>query len=86
MIHKEGFGIILTTLAIFALINAVVIYFWQPAKPIQIVVVLLSLIMIGLVVQFFRNPTRNTPIDINHVIAPCDGKVVVIEEVEENES
>jgi phosphatidylserine decarboxylase len=85
VIHKEGFGIILTTLAIFALINAVVIYFWQPAKPIQIVVVLLSLIMIGLVVQFFRNPTRNTPIDINHVIAPCDGKVVVIEEVEENE-
>jgi phosphatidylserine decarboxylase len=85
LIHKEGFGIILTTLAIFAIINACVIYLWQPAKPIQVVIALLSLIMIGLVLQFFRNPARHTPADINHIIAPCDGKVVVIEEVEENE-
>jgi phosphatidylserine decarboxylase len=38
-----------------------------------------------LVVQFFRNPKRNTPINPNHVIAPADGKLVVIEEVEEPE-
>ena len=45
----------------------------------------LSLIFFILIVQFFRNPFRNTIINENHVIAPADGKVVVIEEVEENE-
>lgn len=38
-----------------------------------------------LIVQFFRNPVRNTVINPKHVIAPADGKVVVIEEVEEPE-
>jgi phosphatidylserine decarboxylase len=35
--------------------------------------------------QFFRNPDRNTPANAKHVIAPADGKVVVIEEVDEPE-
>jgi phosphatidylserine decarboxylase len=38
-----------------------------------------------IVVQFFRKPTRTTPINPKHIIAPADGKVVVIEEVVENE-
>jgi phosphatidylserine decarboxylase len=38
-----------------------------------------------LVVQFFRNPSRNTPQGEGLIIAPADGKVVVIEEVEEPE-
>jgi phosphatidylserine decarboxylase len=43
------------------------------------------LIFFILIVQFFRNPYRNTIINEHHVIAPADGKVVVIEEVEEPE-
>jgi phosphatidylserine decarboxylase len=38
-----------------------------------------------LVLQFFRNPKRNTIINPDHIIAPVDGKVVVIEEVYEKE-
>ena len=38
-----------------------------------------------LILQFFRDPKRNTNLDDDHVIAPADGKVVVIEEVFENE-
>ena len=50
--------------------------------------VTLLLIVLGflvLVLQFFRNPKRNTPINPNHIISSVDGKVVVIEEVFENE-
>jgi phosphatidylserine decarboxylase len=45
----------------------------------------LDLLFLILILQFFRNPKRNTPIDDNHIIAPVDGKVVVIEEVFEPE-
>ncbi len=45
----------------------------------------LSVIFFFLVVQFFRNPKRHTIINDKHIIAPADGKVVVIEEVMEEE-
>ena len=38
-----------------------------------------------LILQFFRNPKRQTIINDTHIIAPVDGKVVVIEEVFEKE-
>ena len=43
------------------------------------------LILFILVLQFFRNPKRTTIENLDQIIAPVDGKVVVIEEVEENE-
>jgi phosphatidylserine decarboxylase len=48
-------------------------------------VFLFALVILLLVLQFFRNPTRNAIISNNHVLAPVDGKVVVIEEVFESE-
>jgi phosphatidylserine decarboxylase len=48
----------------------------------------LSLVIIGLlfiILQFFRNPKRVTPFSDNTVVSPVDGKVVVIEKVQENE-
>jgi phosphatidylserine decarboxylase len=50
-------------------------------KGIQVV----TLIFLVLVLQFFRNPKRTVAINNNHIIAPVDGKVVVIEEVFEEE-
>ena len=46
---------------------------------------LLFLLLFLLIIQFFRNPKRNTVINDSHIIAPADGKVVVIEEVVEKE-
>ena len=46
---------------------------------------LTAIILLVLVLQFFRNPKRVTTPNENHVIAPVDGKVVVIEEVFEKE-
>ena len=41
--------------------------------------------MLITILQFFRSPSRTIEINENHIIAPADGKVVVIEEVTENE-
>jgi phosphatidylserine decarboxylase len=84
MFHKEGGKIILisTTLTVMFLLLAdkFISTIWLQ-KTIEIVVLLLLII----VLQFFRNPVRTVAINDNHIIAPVDGKVVVIEEVFEGE-
>lgn len=84
MIHREGYKLITGFFLLLALLNAVVIYFGPPSWLIYILL-LLSLGFWILIIQFFRNPKRNTPKNPNHIIAPADGKVVVIEETEEPE-
>jgi phosphatidylserine decarboxylase len=42
-------------------------------------------LLLIIILQFFRNPKRSVEINENHIIAPVDGKVVVIEEVFESE-
>lgn len=84
MFHKEGFKIIIIATFIVGLsilaIDKLVELIWLNK--------LLSLILLGfyaLILQFFRNPKRQTIINDSHIIAPVDGKVVVIEEVFEKE-
>ncbi len=82
--HKEGYKIISITfiIAIAAILlteNFIAIN-WL-VKSIQVIV--LGFVII--VLQFFRNPKRITTLNDNQIIAPVDGKVVVIEEVEEPE-
>lgn len=84
MIHREGYKLIGGFFILLALLNAIVIYFGAPIWLVYILL-LLSFGFWILIVQFFRNPKRNTPKNPNHIIAPADGKVVVIEEVEEPE-
>lgn len=83
-IHKEGYIIIICTIVILVMINAVIFYFF-PKKIILYPVFLLSAIFLFLILNFFRNPQRNTPVSENNIIAPADGTLVAIEEVEENE-
>ena len=52
---------------------------------IRVVILVGSIVLFFLVLQFFRNPKRTTELNTKHVIAPVDGKVVVIEEVYEKE-
>ena len=84
MFHKEGFKIILFSAAIlvvslFVIDNYVVNYWVQKG------LMVLFLILFLLIIQFFRNPKPNTIINDNHIIAPADGKIVVIEETKEVE-
>lgn len=83
-IHREGFKIILiATLGVAALF---LVFFELVYVPILSEAIgILALVFYILVLQFFRNPSRNTQVNPNHIIAPADGKVVVIEETEESE-
>ncbi|WP_130735538.1 phosphatidylserine decarboxylase family protein [Flavobacterium sp. J27] len=83
MFHKEGAKIILITL-----ILVVAVIFASDYITIQwlrIGVIVLALVFLVLILQFFRNPKRETDNSDNHILAPVDGKVVVIEEVYEPE-
>lgn len=84
MIHREGFVIIGTTLLVLAIINLLVFRLID-ARWLHTLSGIASLIVLGLIVQFFRNPVRNTIINGNQIIAPADGKIVVIEETIEKE-
>ena len=52
---------------------------------IRIAILIGSILLFFLIIQFFRNPKRETELNDAHVVAPVDGKVVVIEEVFEKE-
>jgi phosphatidylserine decarboxylase len=83
MIHKEGYMIILITIISLAILNLAV-YSYLPI--LFSIFLFLSIVFLGLILQFFRNPARPIPMmDDNKVYAPADGKVVVIEETVENE-
>ena len=84
MFHKEGFKIIIATFFVtilMALGAEYLIDLVYITKGIQV----LALVLLVVVLQFFRNPKRATPKNDRHIIAPVDGKVVVIEEVFEKE-
>ena len=83
MFHKEGQKIIFVTLVIVVATSLLIDNLQMPwlAKLVQFSL----LVVIVLILQFFRNPKRHTHQNDRHVIAPVDGKVVVIEEVEETE-
>lgn len=83
-IHREGFKILLITTLVLVAINAPLSLLEAPEWLINSVLIV-SILFFGIVLQFFRDPKRNTVLNDNHIIAPADGKVVVIEDVEEPE-
>ncbi len=83
-LHREGFKIIFVTLLVLTLINFPLEMFFMGEWYTDTVLVL-SVIFFILIVQFFRDPHRETPVGDDLIIAPADGKVVVIEEVDEPE-
>jgi phosphatidylserine decarboxylase len=82
--HKEGYKIITITfiivIAIILSVERFIDIIWI-TKSIQV----FAIVFLIIVLQFFRNPKRVAVLDNNTIIAPVDGKVVVIEEVEEPE-
>lgn len=83
-LHREGTGIMLGTLGIVVLLN-VLNYSFIHVPVINGTILFITLVFLYLIVQFFRIPTRHVKNDESIVLSPCDGKVVVIEEVFEPE-
>lgn len=84
-INKEGKATITIAIIVLILLNATLWRYIQ-IPWFSIVLLLLSLVIFGLILWFFRNPGRKVQNpDNHHVIAPADGKVVVIEDTIETE-
>ena len=85
-IHREGRGIILgLTFLIFA-INVPIYLFMEESRWVFAITLLLSAALLVFVTYFFRNPTRIIEVeDPNFLIAPADGRIVVVEPTMENE-
>jgi phosphatidylserine decarboxylase len=84
MFHKEGFRIILITVILLIAVN-VISYLSINTYWIKFAILVVSILVLILILQFFRNPKRLTTSNDAHVVSPVDGKVVVIEEVFEKE-
>ncbi|HSI69610.1 MAG TPA: phosphatidylserine decarboxylase family protein [Gillisia sp.] len=84
MFHKEGYRIILVTAILLIAVN-IISYLSINTYWIKFTILVTSVLIFLLIIQFFRNPRRTTQHNDAHVVAPVDGKVVVIEEVFEKE-
>lgn len=84
-IHKEGYPTILLTIAVFTVLNLLIYWIWPHHQYIRNTFLIFSVIFFLIILQFFRHPRRNILNDENKIIAPADGKVVVIEEAVESE-
>ena len=84
MFHKEGHTIILIFL--FAVIaDILLLEYILDDGLIKLILQSVSIVILLLILQFFRDPVRNTIINEKHIISPVDGKVVNIEKVYEKE-
>jgi|TARA_B100001059_G_scaffold43897_1_gene36221 phosphatidylserine decarboxylase len=84
MFHKEGHYIITVSFIITAMINLLSRSFIDNNTLIYSIGIVTIIILI-LILQFFRNPKRKAKINDNIIISPVDGKVVAIEKVYEKE-
>ena len=85
-LHREGTSIILTSIAISIALGALNwVYIFPISNTIGSCIFILLLVMLVLVIQFFRIPKRQNTYKPNEITCPADGKVVVIEETTETE-
>ena len=81
-LHREGKATIIIAFLALVLFSGAAFFFLEKYHW---VVTLPLFILFGLVLWFFRVPERNILEQVENVLAPVDGKVVMIKEVEENE-
>ena len=84
MFHKEGHNIIAISFILIALIN-VISKNYIDNSTINYTIGIITILILVLILQFFRNPKRIAIIDDNIILSPVDGKVVAIEKVFEKE-
>lgn len=84
-IHREGKAIIVTTFVTLTALNIVAFLLFATGSLWPFAWLIISFILLIWVIAFFRNPSRNFTINDKFIIAPADGKVVVIEQTDETE-
>ncbi len=84
MFHREGQKIILLSLALVS-ITVLLAHFYIEIPWLRMSIQIAAILVLILILQFFRNPKRGVQKNFNDILAPVDGKVVIVEEVEEKE-
>lgn len=86
-LHHEGKSTLIVVFIALALLNGLVYWFTRNSGAgIVYILPVISILFYGIIVNFFRCPIRVFEGEVeNNVVAGADGKIVVIEEVEENE-
>jgi phosphatidylserine decarboxylase len=85
-IHKEGYKIIAWSAILFGAINILSFYTFSFHLPwLSWLIFLATLVLLIFVISFFRIPNRQYSTDENIILAPADGKIVAIEEIQADE-
>lgn len=80
-IHKEGYKTIALSGFIYVLLNLLNFTFLSFRFPVLAWIIFIAITGVFVfLISFFRVPKRNFTVDVNCIVSPCDGKVVVIEE------
>jgi phosphatidylserine decarboxylase len=83
MITKYGYDVFFTIAAVCVVIILLALLFIEP-KSYRLSLIIVSLAVLGFVTNFFRDPERTTPKGDKLIIAPADGKIVVVKKIFEN--
>lgn len=85
-IHKEGYKSIAVSVIVFGIINLAFFYFFSYASPFLVWLIFgFTLFLLLFIISFFRIPKRSVTLREDAIVAPADGRVVVIEEVQADE-
>ncbi|MBS1747592.1 MAG: phosphatidylserine decarboxylase family protein [Bacteroidetes bacterium] len=85
-IHREGYRIIAVSAFVFVLVNIFSFYFFGNSVAwLAYTLFAITLVLFLLILYFFRIPNRVHTFSESKIVAPADGKVVVIEEIEDAE-
>ena len=84
-IHREGYTILFVLLLILFAVNWALGYFFPEGSVLNQIALIGSLLFYLVILQFFRNPVFTVEKNEKNIIAPADGKVVVIEDTDEPE-
>lgn len=85
-IHREGYKTISWAIILFVAINILSFYIFSFSFPtISWIIFLSSLVLVGFIISFFRIPKRKFTTGDDVIIAPADGKIVTIEEIDADE-
>lgn len=85
IIHREGRTLLFVLLIVLFALNWAVAYFFPELLVVQNISIGASVVFYLIILQFFRIPVFQVNKNENQILAPADGKVVVIEETEETE-
>jgi len=83
-IHREGYNILFYSILVLILVNIISVLLIK-SSIVFIILISLSVLIIAFILYFFRKTERKIDEDEGRVVSSADGKVVAIEEVQEDE-